>query len=123
MNKRNKKYLIHGIIGLVVLLLIGFMMFGSSKENSTRVAPKVLTEKEKYAKFEAQLTCDLADSKSADDIWQSMGKISALAEEYGYTAQNVETFRTEYENDLEFQKTVLEFMREICPEVVSNLGL
>lgn len=122
LKKDNKKYLIYGGISLVILLVIlVIFMNGSSQQDSKNIDPKTLSEKEKYALFEADVTCSLANSKSADDVWMAITEIGRIAEKYEYTGQDIENMKTKYTEDLEFQTMALDYIRNMCPEVLEQI--
>jgi hypothetical protein len=89
------------------------------------VVEEGLSEKESYAKFEATFACMLVEASTSEDpnaITDVLTNYKPMAEERGYTAKQLETYITEYENDDEFKQMGLKYMQEICPELLDQVS-
>jgi len=122
----KKKHLWIIIGSAVVLLLLIILLLSGGKKGSSGISTLTLSEKEKYAKFEAEVACDLVDvMKNADStdantfIQNTLQIIQTNAAKYGYTESEIEANKAKYENDAEFMELAKNYMLEICPEVAN----
>jgi len=119
------------IVVIVVILILVFSLGSGSKVENTNqgIQPgdqpraTTLSEKDKYVKFEAELTCMLASSASAQDIMDTMAQAAPLMEEYGYSNEDYQNLKAKYAEQSDFQGLVVAEMRKQCPETVSQMGL
>ncbi len=116
------------IIVLIVLILgVVWINFGESLINFSGKSVKKLSEKEKFAKFSADLSCTMVDelenSESLEDAFSALGKTESVMDEYSYSEEEVQELTLKYENDSEFQNLALEYMEEFCPEFTSEINL
>jgi len=123
----KKKHLWIIIASAIALLLLIILLMSSGKEGSSSVSTLTLSEKEKYAKFEAEVACDLVDiMKDADNtdantfIQNTLQVVQTNADKYGYTTADIEANKAKYENDAEFMELAKNYMLEICPEVAEQ---
>ena len=123
----NKIPIIGAVIVVVILLGVVFLNSdNSSSMSGNTIKNPVLTEKEKYAKFEAEVACAMVDIvKEADEgetfLKDSLKIIQEVSAKYGYTASEIEANKAKYENDEEFQNLAKDYVFEICPEIAFEL--
>jgi hypothetical protein len=111
----KKKYLICGVIFAVIILVIVASTFTNSE-----IDKDSLSEIERYALFNSELTCKLSESGTST-MWQSMGEVEILA--YEYAVEEVESLKIKYEESNQFWLLWRGYMKDMCPEVFERLGL
>jgi len=125
MNKKQKKMIGIGAAIAIVLILIVVFSGGKSSSNAG-IVPVTLTEKEKYARFEAEVACEMVDIlKDADTsetfMQDTLKVLEDVSAKYGYTMSEIEANKAKYENDAEFQGMARDYVLEICPEIAAEM--
>jgi len=113
------------VIAVVLVVVFSLSRGNDSATNSETKAPtgaEVLSEEEKFAQFQAELSCELASSSSAEDVFIRMEKLAPLMEKYSYTNKDYQELKTKYEDQDSFKQLVLSKMKEQCPEVVEQMS-
>ena len=93
----------------------------TSDSDSTGSADTSLSERDRYANFEADAACSMMAVNSGDDIGAILNKVESLMNKHEFTADDVERLKAKYEGDSSFTNQVLEEMRVLCPESVDNI--
>lgn len=120
----KKEYTYVIIIAVVAFLIIGIILLTSNKSsNETNI--KKLTQEEKYAMFAADLACTLSqefgESESLEDAFAALAKTEELAEKYDFTITEIQTLGQTYDNNLNTQKLMVEYMQDMCPNLTNEL--
>ena len=123
----NMKYGLVLICALVVMAAIGaYLIFGTSSDDTNslaeKIAEKTLTEKEKYANFEAEFVCQLLGVEDPADVVKIMEGFEEFSNQHEYTSEEVTALVEKYKNDSEFKTMVLEEMKSQCPDKVEKAG-
>ena len=125
-NKKGiQKNIIIGIIVIAVVVIIAIFIFrGGSEEGSstTQSSGSVSNEEQKYAEFEAELTCELLGAASTEDIVGVMGKTASVMEKYGYDDAEYNILKTKYASDDDFKALIVSEMGKTCPELVNQVS-
>ena len=91
-----------------------------SVSNTEDVGDTSLDERERYAKFEAEFACSVIGVEGQEEIEAVLSDLGSLIEKHGFTADDMERLRKEYEGDYALAEMILEEMRMMCPEDVEN---
>ncbi|MEK6885509.1 MAG: hypothetical protein AABX17_00925 [Nanoarchaeota archaeon] len=124
----EKKNIILISIIAVVVIAGAILMFsgnknGWSSDSGNGLADITLTEKEKYANFEAEFACQLLGANEGSDMMTILGGFEALATKHGYGAEDIQKNAGLYDNDNEFKIIAFESMKRQCPAKVEAAGL
>ena len=79
-----------------------------------------LTERERYSKLEAELACSLIGVEDQEAMEIVLNDLASMIEKHGFTADDIERLRTEYEGDRALANMILEEMKVMCPEVIDD---
>ena|GEM_PF-3569111 len=123
----DKKMMIGIGVGIVVIIALIFAFSGgdndnSSSSSSTSSSSSASSEEEKFAKFQAELTCELMSANSAGDIEATMKKTVSVMDKYGYDDAGYKTLETKYKDNAEFKELIISEMEKQCPTVASQLN-
>ena len=125
MNKKNKKLLIIGGIIVISLLIInGIYFFVLSDNNSGNSIVK--SEEERYAEFEADIACQMAEAGENEDettIMSIITGMAAIAEKHGFTQEDITKNMQKYQNDINHQQLVLKEVEKECPQLLELVEL
>jgi len=116
-------------VGVVIIVIIAIFIFSGGSEEVTSTTPgagsssSVSNEEQKYAEFEAELTCELLGAESAEDIVAIMEKTVSVMQKYGYDDAEYNRLKTKYANDNDFKTLVISEMEKECPELVDKASL
>ena len=113
------------VVIMVAIVLVVILSGGKNSSGST-VMSITLVEKEKYARFEAEIACEMVDIvKDADAsetfIQDTLKILENVSAKYGYTMSEIEANKAKYENDAEVQIMARNYVFEICPEIASEM--
>ncbi len=121
----KKAVIIIAVIAIVIIVVISVLLIvGPSSEGAGENAAEnsgassATSEEQKYAEFEAELTCELLEAGSAGDIAAVLEKTASVMEKYGYDDAEYNRLKTKYENDAGFKALVLEEMEDRCPGLI-----
>ena len=103
------------IIAILVIALVIINSFALSDSDSSAVQ-KGYSDKEKLAKFEADMGCQLMDAKSEDEAKKIIGNAAQVAQKYGLSMQQVQALEKQYQNDDSVKQMVADEMKKLCPE-------
>ncbi len=123
--KKQTMIILGVVVVLAIVLVLIFSLGGgddseTSPETQSPEGSKVLSEQEKFAQFQAELSCELATSSSAEDVLGAMEKTAPLMKKYGYTDAQYQELTAKYENEDSFRELVLSEMKERCPEAMNQ---
>ena len=111
----------------VVLIVCAVLMFSGDKNgwssNSDNLNDISLTEKEKYANFEAEFACQLLGINDSTEMMTLLQGFETLATSHGYTAEQVQENINLYRDDAEFRQLAFDSMKRQCPAKVEAIGL
>ncbi|MFH1787307.1 MAG: hypothetical protein ABH811_00750 [archaeon] len=123
-----KKSVIFGI-GVVVLIIIGSLVFlkigsdvRSSDTDDFDGFSKSLFLEDKFCEFSAEVYCasyKFSENEEANEE-EFDEEILDLIDKYDYTQDEAYELIEDYTYDIEFQKSVLEKVKKLCPEAVSS---
>ena len=91
--------------------------------DTTHSAMDGASERDRYASFEAEYACILAQAAETEDpdaFNTALQRVESIAEEHGFTAEDVSRLTTQYKDDHNFKLLAQEKMMEKCPEVVEQ---
>ncbi len=115
------------IILIVLVLGIVGINFGENIVNFSKNSFVKLSEKEKFAKFSADLSCtmieELESSENLEDAFSTLNEAEDVMQKYDYTEEEVQELTLKYENDSEFQNLALDYLEEFCPDFASEIDL
>lgn len=123
---KKKKVIIISSIVVVVLIIAGvcFMFNGKTDKSNLTNSPTVpVTEKEKYASFEAEFTCQLLGVTNGTEMIKILGSFENFTIEHGYTDAIVQQNVALYKDDAEFKQLAFNYMEARCPAKVQAAGL
>ncbi len=80
-----------------------------------------LTERERYSKLEAELACSLIGVEGQEEMEAVLNDLGSMIEKHGFTADDIERLRKEYEGDHALANMILEEMKMMCPEVINDM--
>ena len=92
----KKKFLI--VVSLIIGIVIIISIIVFSLIDSSVIDRDSLSEGEKYFLFQAEVTCMLADYETGN-MWQAMEDLQELADEFGYTEEEMQSFGSIYDED------------------------
>lgn len=96
----------------------------TDKSDLTNNSPNILmTEKEKYANFEAEFSCKLLGITDGAEMLKILGSFENFTIEHGYTAEMVQANVEKYSKDEEFRQIAFNDMRTLCPTKIDAAGL
>src|SRR3989344_8085269 len=111
----NNKLLI-GLIVLVFIAIGALLIFSSpdKKISGSVISGSVIngiSDEARYAKFSAELACDLVDNLEGEEILDTtLSSFEKYGDKYDFSTEEIQTLQLKYGSDLEFQKLVLEEM-------------
>jgi len=111
----KKKCSICGGIFIVAAIIITLIII-----NSQGIDRDNLSEMEKYALFRAEFTCKSSDYGTGN-MWKATDELQELTYEYGYDFEEMEPLQLKYEENNEFWLISMNYMKELCPEVVDQM--
>lgn len=115
----DKKVMIGTCVVIVVIIAIFIFSGGSGEKSSTsQGVGSSSNEKQKYIEFEAELTCELLEATSAEDIVRTMEKTVSVMDKYGYDDNEYNRLKTKYANNDDFKTLVISEMEKVCPELI-----
>jgi len=80
-----------------------------------------LTERERYSKLEAELACSLIGVEDQEAMEIVLNDLASMIEKYGFTVDDIERLRMEYEGDRALANMIIEEMKMMCPEVIDDM--
>lgn len=123
------------VIGVIVVIAIVLVVLfsGESGEKETRDIPQgnipkvtggesATSEEQKYAEFEAELTCELLGATDAEGVVSTMQKTISLMEEYSYDDKEYNRLKAKYGDDESFKALIVSEMKKRCPELVDQVN-
>ncbi|MCK5043224.1 MAG: hypothetical protein KAR51_04310 [Candidatus Aenigmarchaeota archaeon] len=125
----NKMTIVFVLLACMVALSGCTSESDSSQEDSGSVGPvsdapgtgdASLTERERYSKLEAELACSLIGVEDQEAMEIVLNDLASMIEKHGFTADDIERLRTEYEGDRALANMILEEMKVMCPEVIDD---
>lgn len=118
-SKGYNKEIIFIVIALIIIVIssISVVIYFNQEEDI------VLTEKELYAKLNAELACQLLEAEDLSDLTQTIEDFPELVEKYNFTLEEADELKDKYENNQNFKELVLEEVKELCPEAVDEFNL
>jgi hypothetical protein len=130
MNKKQKQMIGIGAAVLIVVVILVAVFSGGSNSYGLP-ALSTLSEKEKYAMFEAEVACklmesmqDIEDSEDVSGFIQgTLQVLDDVNERYGYTISEIEANKMKYATDTEFQNLARDYAFRICPEIANELSM
>ncbi len=93
---------------------------GDSVLDTDKAGSPSQDEREMYAKFEAEFACSIIGVEGQEEIEAVLDNLGSLIEKYGFTAEDIERLRKEFEGDYALADMILEEMRMMCPEDLEN---
>jgi len=128
-NKKENKWIwVIVILATIIILIVAgisgiFILDKQIMENTTNSSLKVFTEKELYARLEAEFLCQLLNVSDAGETLSLLSDFPQLAEEHGYTLEEVEELREKYDKDKEFAEIALKEANKICSKKLEEEGI
>lgn len=123
MKKEKKNLLIIiGAIVLAIIILNAIFFFVTSNGGSNIMK----TEEERYAKFEADIACQMEEAGMAEDeaaIMSIITGMAAIAEKHGFTQEEITTNMQKYANDINHQQLILKEVEKECPDLLNFVEL
>jgi len=121
----KKTMIIVGVIVVALIVIIFAFSGGSDGDSSIKTSDSgsrsgsasgsVSSDKQNYAKLEADLACLLANAKSLEDLAAVAEQTDDLMKKHGYTAEEVSVNKEKYTGDEEFKELVLAEVQKMCP--------
>jgi len=93
----------------------------SSVSDAPGTGDASLTERERYAKLEAELACSLIGVEEQEAMEVVLNDLVSMIEKHGFTADDIERLRKEYEGDRVLANMIIEEMKVLCPEVINDM--
>jgi hypothetical protein len=112
---------------IIVLVVLGFIIFGGSDGDSTNSQSSstfgISAEEQKFAEFEAKLACTLLNIETIEDFTAATEETLSLMDEYGYDDDKYSTLNLKYENKEGFKELILSEVEKICPESLEQITI
>jgi len=106
----------------VLVIILTTILISSSKSKTTGLVVSELSEKERFIKLQAELTCDLASSSEGEDALNTIDNIESYTTKYGFTADEITSLQTKYQTDISIQQSIISEMKIMCPEFFSQFA-
>lgn len=129
--KKMKKPFLWGSIAIVVIILLSVLLIlnlnNDSGDSSSGIinSLKAPTEKENYAKYAAEVSCEFLgiDFEDKDVLIKTVDKVQIIMQEHGYTYSQTMELNEKYQNDTEFQEIAYKEAKKICSDKLEELGI
>lgn len=107
--------IIFSTAAIVIMSRWNDWVYGEINETNKSIKLVVVTEKELYARLEAEFLCQYLEAESAGDKLSLLSNFPELADEHGYTLREVEELREKYDKNEEFLSIALNETKNLCP--------